>query len=203
MRCTPKRVPPNARRPGYSRRQRGANPPVMAQRGSRQHTSHRRQHLLRYQLKRPEPPDNGRHQVHWSIQQVQERGDQQCEALGELLGGDAGAADEAEQLVSGHGVLVVAQALDQLHRRDDSASRDLILVARHRASPDSPLGLADFLGLWPVRLTLCICVVMGRLGGLSARVHQPWVGFGEDLPPLPRWNQRHAGRAGRPRPIAA
>jgi hypothetical protein len=88
---------------------------------------------------------------------------------------------------SAHGVLVVAQALDQLHRRDDSASRDLILVASHRASPDSPLGLADFLWLWPVRLTLCICVVMGRLGGLSARVHKPWVGFGEGFPPLSGW----------------
>jgi len=28
---------------------------------------------------------------------------------------------------------------------------------------------------------------MSQLGGLSARVDQPWVRLGEGLPPLPRW----------------
>jgi hypothetical protein len=53
----------------------------------------------------------------------------------------AGAVEERERSTaleqqyrvhSAHGVLVVAQALDQLHRRDDSASRDLILVASYQ-----------------------------------------------------------------------
>jgi hypothetical protein len=49
-------------------------------------------------------------------------------------GADACVADEAEQLVSGHRVLVAAQALDEFHRRDDGTGSDLILVAWHRAS---------------------------------------------------------------------
>jgi hypothetical protein len=51
----------------------------------------------------------------WGRPADAERGDEQGEPLGEFLKCDAGVADEAEQLVSEHGVLVVAQALDQLH----------------------------------------------------------------------------------------
>jgi hypothetical protein len=39
----------------------------------------------------------------------------------------------AEQRISGHRGLVAAQAFDQLHRRDDGAGWDLIVVAWHRA----------------------------------------------------------------------
>jgi hypothetical protein len=60
---------------------------------------------------------------------VHERADQQRKPLGQLLGADAGVADEAEQLISGHRVLIAAQALDQLHRRHDGAGWDLIVVA--------------------------------------------------------------------------